>query len=116
MRKRAQPTLIDLAVAASVAVVPVLLGALLTVAATREAEDARSARNSERHVSVRHLAALKTFEYAIVRRDSGTAPLPTTEALLARFPACRAEWDPSSRWVARMRSTLLASPAAIDTN
>ena len=41
-------------------------------------------------MSVRHVAALKTFEYAIVRRDRVTAGPPSAEALLERFPQCRA--------------------------
>jgi hypothetical protein len=104
MTERSQPTLLRLAVAASMAVVPVLLAALLVVDAAREAGDARPAHDTERHVSVRHLAALKTFEYAIVRRDRVTAPPPSAEMLAARFPACRAEWDPSLRWFARVRA------------
>ena len=86
-------TLLQLAVTASVAVVPVLLGVLLVVAGARQADTAKPARNSDRHVSVRHVAALKTFEFAIARRDKNRAPLPSAATLLERFPQCRAEWD-----------------------
>jgi hypothetical protein len=111
-------TLLQLAIAASVAVVPVLLGVLLTVASTRQNDNARPAPNSERHVSVRHVAALKTFEYAIVRRDRVQAPPPSAETLLARLPQCRAEWDGAPRLSARVRMLLTGatgtglSPAA----
>ena len=86
-------TLLQLAVTASVAVVPVLLGVLLVVAGAREADTAKPARNSDRHVSVRHVAALKTFEFAVARRNKNRAPLPSAETLLERFPQCRGEWD-----------------------
>ena len=61
-------TLLQLAIAATAAVVPVLLGVLLVVASARRGDDADAARGSERHVSVRHVAALKTFESAIVAK------------------------------------------------
>jgi len=106
MAERASPTLIGLAIAASLAVMPVLLGVLLVVASTREAEDALPAHGTERHVSVRHVAALKTFERAIVRRDQVGAPLPDADALLARVPQCRADWDGHDRLTTRLRHAL----------
>ena len=62
-------TLLGFAIAASVAVVPVLLGVLLLVGVIRPM-DSTAPRNGDRHVSARALAALKTFEHAIVRKDT----------------------------------------------
>ena len=69
MAERRRLTLLQLAVAASMGLVPVLFGVLLMVASARQADSEKPAQNSDRHVSVRHVAALKTFEYAIIRRD-----------------------------------------------
>src|SRR5581483_5913829 len=85
-------TLLQLAIFAMIAIVPVLIAVLLIVATTREADLARP-KNSDRHMSVRHLAALKTFELAIVRRDRVQSGPPSAEVLLARFPQCAREWD-----------------------
>ncbi len=93
MAERRRLTLLQLAVAASAGLVPVLFGVLLIVASAREADSAKPAQNSDRHVSVRHVAALKTFEYAIIRRDRVKAGLPSAQTLLEHFPQCRAEWD-----------------------
>jgi hypothetical protein len=69
-------SLLDLAIAASIAVVPVLLLVLLVVAELRPADPSAKVRgNGDRHVSVRQVAALKTFEHAIVRRDKVGAAL-----------------------------------------
>src|SRR5690242_1821370 len=103
MDDRRRLTLLDLAIAASAAVVPVLLGVLLLVATSRQNDNAQPARNSERHISVRHVAALKTFEYAIVRRDRVRSSLPSADELLARVPQCRSEWDGAPRLLARVR-------------
>ena len=99
-------TLLQLAVTASIALVPVLLGVLLVVAQAREADTLKPARNSDRHVSVRHVAALKTFEYAIARRDAKRAQLPSAETLLERFPQCRAEWDGRGGFLTQARRLL----------
>ena len=96
-------TLLELAISASAAVVPILVGVLLALTLPRAAADAPTA-GSERHVSVRHVAALKTFEQAIVRRDRVGAPPPSADALLARLPQCRAEWGASSGVLTRMRA------------
>src|SRR4051794_29025138 len=90
---RGRLTLLQLAIAASAALVPVLVVVLLAVASARDAESTRPARNADRHVSVRHVAALKTFERAIVRRDATRAPVPDARTLLERLPQCRADWD-----------------------
>ena len=91
MKPRRPLSLLELAIAASVAVVPILLAVLLAVAIPRAADDGAS--GEERHVSVRHVAALKTFEHAIVRRDRVEAPAPTAEALLAVLPQCHKAWE-----------------------
>src|SRR5512134_3582306 len=93
MTDRRRATLLQFVIVASAAVVPVLLAVLLAVASARDADTSTSARSSDRHVSVRHVAALKTFESAFVRRDRVKAALPTSETLLERFPQCRTEWE-----------------------
>jgi hypothetical protein len=60
MAERRQLTLLQLAIATSAALVPVLFAVLLIVASARQADSAKPAQNSDRHVSVRHVAALKT--------------------------------------------------------
>jgi hypothetical protein len=82
-------SLLDFAIVASVAVLPVLLAVLLGIGRWSE----RSAEPSaDRHVSARQLAALRTFEHAIVRRDAVRAPLPDAERLLSALPECATEW------------------------
>jgi hypothetical protein len=110
MAERQRLTLLQLAIAASTAVVPVLLAVLLIVAAARQADGAKPTQNSDRHVSVRHVAALKTFEYAIIRRDRVTAGPPSAEALLERFPQCRSAWDGRGTTLNRMRRFIARSP------
>ncbi len=102
MAERRAVTLLELAIAASVAVVPVLLGVLLIVAEIRPS-DPSTKRNVDRYVSVRQVAALKTFERAIVRRSLARAPLPTADALLAGVPQCRNEWDARHGLLQRVR-------------
>jgi hypothetical protein len=86
-------TLLQLAIMASGAVVPVLLAVLLSVASARQTDGAKPAQNSDRHVSVRMVAALKTFEQAIVSRETVHAGPPSAAALIERFPQCRAAWE-----------------------
>ena len=107
---RRRLTLLQLAIAASTAVVPVLLAVLLIVASARQMDGTRTALNSDRHVSVRQVAALKTFEYAIVQRNRVTAGPPSSEALLARFPQCRSAWDGRGGVLTRMRRLFTRSP------
>ena len=111
MAERRALSLLDLAIGASLAVVPVLLAVLLVVADMRPA-DPGAHRNGDRHISVRQVAALKTFERAIVRRDSVRAPLPTAEALLAGVPQCRREWDGHPGPLQRARQLIAKAPAA----
>src|SRR5947209_2210585 len=92
MTDRRAVTLLELAVGASMAVVPVLLLVLLIVAEARPS-DPGAKRNGDRYISVRQVAVLKTFERAIVRRDRVRTPLPTADALLVGVPQCRDEWD-----------------------
>jgi hypothetical protein len=103
-------TLLDLAIAASAAVVPVLLGVLLLVATSRQNDNAQPLRYSERHISVRHIAALKTFESAIVRRDAVQSALPSADEILARVPQCRPEWDGAPRLLTRVRMLFTRTP------
>ena len=107
MGDRRQATLLDFAIAASIAVVPLLLLVLIAVAEVRPADPSVKARpDNNQHVSLREVAALKTFERAIVRRDAARSPLPTADALLERFPQCRAEWDGRGGRMQRLRQLL----------
>ena len=56
-------SLLDFAIAASVAVVPIMFCIVLLVAVVRPVEQQAAAPrgDAERYVSVRHVAALKTF-------------------------------------------------------
>src|SRR6202049_1033762 len=110
MAERRRLTLLQLAVASSIGLVPVLLAVLLIVASARQADSTRPAHNSDRHVSVRHVAALKTFEYAIIRRDRVKAGPPSAETLLEHFPQWRTEWD-GRRGVLRRARRLLTRPS-----
>jgi hypothetical protein len=88
----------------------VLLAVLVIVAEVRPSDpSAKARRNGDRHVSLRQVAALKTFEHAIVRRNTVTAPLPTAQALLDGVPQCREEWDDRGGALNRVRK-LIAKP------
>ena len=92
-----QRTLLDFAIAASLAVVPVMLGVVWLVAVVRPADPQSVQRlaGSDRYASVRHVAALKTFEQAIVARSElapADAPALAANEVLAGIPACRIEW------------------------
>ena len=94
MAERASGSLLGFAIAASAAIVPVLLIVLLAVGFARSQEPGGpAARHAGRHVSVRAVAALKTFEHAIVKRRAVTAGPPSAAELLAGVPQCRAAWD-----------------------
>ena len=106
-------TLLEFAIAASVAVVPLLLVVLVVVAEMRPSDPSAKARtNGNQHVSLREVAALKTFERAIVRRDAVTAALPTPDALLDGVPQCRADWDGRGGTMHRIRQLLARSHQA----
>ena len=85
-------SLLDFGIAASVTVVPVLLGVLIVVGYWRPSDASRASISTDRHISVRQVAALKTFEYAIVRRDRIAASPPDAHALLDALPQCRRDW------------------------
>ena len=82
-------TLLDFAIAASVAVVPIMLGMLLLVAVIRPQDPSAAfgPGQADRYVSVRHLAALKTFEQAVARRPATTSATPTAADVLAASSA-----------------------------
>ncbi len=86
-------SLLGFAIAASLAVLPVMLGILLLVAFVRPLEPSTSdSARSERHLSVRQVAALKTFEQAIVRRDAALLLAPSAAEVLDGLPSCRRDW------------------------
>src|SRR5436190_424839 len=106
-------TLLDFAIAASIAVVPVLLLVLLLVGVARPLDTVGQAvRNGDRHVSVREVAALKTFERAIVRRDTVSMGPPSVPMLLDRVPQCRAAWEGRGGVLDRIRAALAGTGAA----
>jgi len=106
-------TLLEFAIAASVAVVPVLLLVLLAVDVIRPLDPAAPAtRGGDRHVSVREVAALKTFERAIVRRSAVTAGPPSAALLLDRVPECRSAWEGRGGVLDRVRAALASNGVA----
>src|SRR2546423_6706076 len=111
MRERRR-SLLDFAVAASLAVVPVMLGMLLLVAVVRPADKpaALGAEQGDRYVSVRHVAALKTFEDAVIRRRGASLSAPGANDVLAALPQCRREW--STKWNAAtwLRGAISGTP------
>ena len=94
MAERRSLSLLDCAIAASLALVPVMFGVVLLVAVVRPAEPGAfgQAGSSDRYVSVRHVAALKTFEHAIVARDAMPSGAVTAADVLAGIGGCRREW------------------------
>src|SRR5678815_3589222 len=97
-------SLLDCAIAASLGVVPVLLGVIALVAVVRPADpDGVDAQGrSDRYVSVRRVAALKTFERAVVERSTFASRRSDALDVLAGVPACRREWSgppPLARWL-----------------
>src|SRR5215469_8805857 len=103
MAKAQRLTLLQLASASSLTVLPTLLAVLLMVDSARQEDTVKPAHDSDRHVSVRQVAALKTFEYAIVRRDQVRSGPPSADALLERLPQCRREWDGRGGPLTRLR-------------
>ena len=97
-------SLLDFAIAASLAVLPVMLGVVWLVAVARPADPELEQRlgRTDRYASVRHIAALETFEPAIVERAGAAATAPTPADVLAGVPACGAQWGERSdvrRWL-----------------
>ncbi|HEV7575968.1 MAG TPA: hypothetical protein VGO85_07980, partial [Caldimonas sp.] len=119
MAERRSVSLLDCAIAASAAIVPVLLGVVALVALVRPGDPDsvwRQGRN-DRYVSVRHVAALQTFERAIARRASAE-PLATSAAdVLAGVTPCRRDWGADSGVLHALRRFVVggaddAAPAA----
>ncbi|HUP10414.1 MAG TPA: hypothetical protein VMU47_24890, partial [Caldimonas sp.] len=115
MAERRPRSLLEFAIAASAAVVPVMVAMLVLVAVVRPGDapvDARAA--TDRYVSARHLAALRTFESAIVERGGYPADAPSAELVLERVPACAKPWGVGWRdaWLARWRGQPAVPPAA----
>ena len=99
MTERRATSLLDFAIVASIAVVPVLIGIVVLVAVVRPADPESAWRApADRYISLRHVAALATFEAAIARRAEPAAPLPTAAQLPGAVPACEHEWAP--QWTA----------------
>ena len=97
-------TLLEFAIGASMAVVPVLLAVLLFVAWLRPLDAAEGARDPDRHIAARQAAALATFEHAIVRRALVRHAPRDAPALIATNPACRSEWEGKARIADRARA------------
>jgi len=114
MAERRQIALLDFAIAASLAVVPVLLGMLLLVAVIRPADPAAAARSAaaDRYVSVRHVAALQTFEAAIVPRAAAAQTPRDAAELLDGIPACRREWSGAPGFGERLLQAFGKAPPA----
>jgi hypothetical protein len=104
-------TLLQLAIVASMAVVPVLLGVLLAVTLPRSG-DGTNVQTADRHVSLRHVAALKTFESGIVRRDTVVVGAPSPQFMLLRVPQCAAEWGGDKGALGRLRAFVSRSADA----
>src|SRR5450755_869931 len=105
MADRPKISLLDCAIAASAAVVPVMIGVVALVAFVRPADpDAawRQGRN-DRYVSVRPIAALKTFERAIVKRQADAPLVVSAEQLLEEVAPCRREWSAGDGPMPRLR-------------
>ena len=116
---RRPTTLLEFAIAATLAILPIMLGIVLLVAMVRPVDPGSvSWRGApERYVSVRHVAALKTFEAAIVERSALTLGAPTSQQLLEGLPQCRREWaqgwraNPWLSWLPPASRQGTASPA-----
>lgn len=118
MTERRRRSLLSFAIAASIAVLPVMLGMVLLVAVVRPADPsavpAPSANDrNERYISVRHLAALKTFEQAVVRRNGPAPASPTGAEVLAALPSCQGEWDAKWRATDASQAERIAAQLAI---
>ena len=108
MAERRPIMLLDFAIAASVAVVPIMLGMLLLVAVIRPADSTAVAGQdrADRYVSVRHVAALKTFEAAIVERGPNARAPRDAGELLDGIPQCRRDWSRSGDTAERLLRVL----------
>ena len=102
MRERSDATLLDFAIAASVAIAPMLLAVLVAIGEFLPSD--RETAPADAHVSARRLAALKTFEHAIVRRDDANHMDIDARAVVAALPECQREWRGGSRAFDRFRA------------
>ncbi|MEO7056663.1 MAG: hypothetical protein ABI281_08885 [Caldimonas sp.] len=95
MAERRTLSLLECAIVASLALVPVMVGVVLLVAFVRPADPGTFGRpgSSDRYVSVRHVAALKTFERAIVERSAVAAGAVSGADVLRGVAGCRHEWQ-----------------------
>ncbi|HEY2187437.1 MAG TPA: hypothetical protein VGH48_02625, partial [Caldimonas sp.] len=117
MAEHRRVSLLECAIAASAAIVPVLLGVIALVAVVRPGEPDSIDRQgrSDRYVSVRRVAALKTFERAIVERRSDAPQHTDALAVLAGIPACRGEWgggSPAALWLRDLVGAKVETTAA----
>jgi hypothetical protein len=114
MREHRRTSLLDFAIVASIAVFPVLTGIIVMVAILRPADPEQARRvPADRYISVRHMAALETFEAAITRRTHPPALPPTAAQLLAAIPACEHEWKPRWATTSWMRRTSSADASSV---
>jgi len=116
MLERRASSLLDFAIAASIAIVPIMLGIVLLVTLARPADPGAVAWRTpvDSYVSVRHVAALKTFEAAIIARAGIASPPPTAQQVLDGLPQCRREWSAAWRagdWLPRMTGSSAAPPS-----
>ena len=116
MLERRGSSLLDFAIAASIAIVPIMVGIVLLVAVVRPADPgAVSWRGTvDSYASVRHVAALKTFQAAIRARAELRAPPPTARQVLDGLPQCQSEWGAAWRasdWLPHMAGISAAPPS-----
>jgi hypothetical protein len=112
MTEPRRASLLDFAIAASVAVVPVLLAVLLGLG---ELAPFAQSGIGDSHASARQVAALQTFERGIVRRDTVRSEAPGELALLDRLPECAAEWSDGARALDRVKRLLGMRPDGMGT-
>ena len=113
MAERRKVSLLDCAIVASGAVVPVLIGVVALVAVVRPADPDAAWRQgkNDRYVSVRHVAALKTFERAIVARGRQAPAAIDAAQVLDGVAACRREWGVRTGALPWLRRTVLGGVA-----
>ncbi|MEO6362608.1 MAG: hypothetical protein ABIO71_05235, partial [Caldimonas sp.] len=94
MAERRKLSLLECAIAASLVLVPVMFAVVVLVAFVRPADPGAFGRpgGSDRYVSVRHVAALKTFERAIVERGAVAPGAATAAEVIDGIAGCRREW------------------------
>ncbi len=108
MPERRRLTLLECAIAASAALVPVMGGIVLLVGLVRPADPdgAWLAGRTDRYVSVRLVAALKTFERAVVERADPAPQTTSAEQVLEGIAPCRAEWAANAGLAQHLRAAV----------